>query len=175
MEKTIAALRKGGDVINKICRLLLGIFSLMLCFAVIGQFILRWFGGSLSWATEFSCYIFVWTTMLGSALASRHLMHIGVDILVNMMKGKVKKIVMIVANVIAMLVLILFVVSGVIYVVQQIPHSAITLPVSLAVFYVSLPFCGLIMLYYTLVQTLEIAYYGEPTKIYLPGDEEANE
>jgi len=172
MEKIIIALRKGGDVINKVGRLLLGGFSLMLCVAVIGQFVLRWFGGSLSWATEFSCYIFVWTTMLGSALASRHLMHIGVDILVNLLKGKVRKIVLIVANIIAILVLALFVYSGILYTIQQIPHNAISLPVSLSVFYCSLPLCALVMLYYTVLQTFEIAAYGNPVKIMLPGDEE---
>ena len=42
----------------------------------------------MPWATEFSCYIFVWTTMLGSAVASRHLLHIGVDMVINLCHGK---------------------------------------------------------------------------------------
>ncbi|MBQ6362293.1 MAG: TRAP transporter small permease [Lachnospiraceae bacterium] len=172
MEQTLKILHRIGDGLSVVCRILLGITSLALCYAVIGQFILRWFHMSMPWASEFACYIFVWTTMLGSALASRHLMHIGVDLLINLLPAKPKKAVMILANIILLAVLVMFVVSTAIYTVQQIPHMGTTIKVSLAAFYVSLPLSGLIMAYYTIVQTLEIAAYGEPTKILLPGDEE---
>lgn len=88
MAGLIEKLHKIGDVINTVARVALGVTSIALCVAVIGQFILRWFGTTMPWATEFSCYIFVWTTMLGSAVASRHLLHIGVDMVINLCHGK---------------------------------------------------------------------------------------
>ena len=88
MAGLIEKLHKIGDVINTVARVALGVTSIALCIAVIGQFILRWFGATMPWATEFSCYIFVWTTMLGSAVASRHLLHIGVDMVINLCHGK---------------------------------------------------------------------------------------
>ena len=87
MAGLIEKLHKIGDVINTVARVALGVTSIALCIAVIGQFILRWFGATMPWATEFSCYIFVWTTMLGSAVASRHLLHIGVDMVINLCHG----------------------------------------------------------------------------------------
>ena len=172
MENLIKTLVKIGDGINAVFRVLLGVATLVLCYAVIGQFILRWVGMSMPWASEFACYTFVVTTMLGSALASRHLMHIGVDIITNMLQGNVKKVVLTIANIIAIAVLVLFIYASTKYTIQQIPQKFTTFTCSKAVFYVFLPISGVVMLYYTLVQTLEILYYGGPKKVYLPGDEE---
>ena len=91
MAGLIEKLHKIGDVLNTVARVALGVTSIALCIAVIGQFILRWFGATMPWATEFSCYIFVWTTMLGSAVASRHLLHIGVDMVINLCHGKTRQ------------------------------------------------------------------------------------
>ena len=142
MAGLIEKLHKIGDVINTVARVALGVTSIALCIAVIGQFILRWFGATMPWATEFSCYIFVWTTMLGSA------------------------------DVILLFALVLFTISGWNYTVAQIPHLGTTIKVSLALFYAALPVSGLIMIYYTFVQLLENICYGEAKKIPLPGDEE---
>jgi TRAP-type C4-dicarboxylate transport system permease small subunit len=172
MENLIRVLHKIGDRINFISRGVLGAMSLALCCAVIGQLILRWFGTSLSWASEFSCYIFVWTTMLGSAVASRHLLHIGVDMIVNCFHGTPKKILLILANVVLLVALALFIVSSGQYTLSQMDHSMTTMKLSLGWFYCSLPISGVIMAYYTFVQLLETIYYGEAKKLPLPGDEE---
>ena len=172
MKELIEKLHKFGDVIYVVSRVLLGATTIALCIAVIGQFILRWFGTSLPWATEFSCYIFVWTTMLGSAVASRHLLHIGVDMVINLFHGKARTILMGLANVILIFALILFTVASAQYTIAQISHLGTTIKISLAYFYVSLPISGVIMIYYTFVQLLEIICYGEARKIPLPGEEE---
>lgn len=172
MEQLIKVLHGIGDKINTVARVLLGVTSIALCFAVIGQFILRWVGASLPWATEFSCYIFVWTTMLGSAIASRHLLHIGVDIVINLFHGKARACLMVIADLILIGALLLFTISSANYTIAQIPHMGTTVKVSLAWFYVSLPLSGIIMIYYTFVQLLENIYYGEARRIPLPGSEE---
>ena len=58
MEQTLKTLHRIGDGLSVLCRIMLGVTSLALCFAVIGQFILRWFHMSMPWASEFACYIF---------------------------------------------------------------------------------------------------------------------
>jgi len=172
MENVIRVLRKIGDGINFVSRGVLGAMSFALCFAVIGQLILRWFGTSLSWASEFSCYIFVWTTMLGSAVASRHLLHIGVDMVVNCFHGTAKKILLILANLVLLFALALFIISSGQYTLSQMDHSMTSMNVSLGWFYCSLPISGIIMAYYTFVQLLETICYGEAARLPLPGDEE---
>lgn len=156
MAGLIEKLHKIGDVINTVARVALGVTSIALCIAVIGQFILRWFGA----------------TMLGSAVASRHLLHIGVDMVINLCHGKTRQFMLVLADVILLFALILFTISGWNYTVAQIPHLGTTIKVSLALFYAALPVSGLIMIYYTFVQLLENICYGEAKKIPLPGDEE---
>lgn len=172
MEKLIEKLHKIGDVINTLSRGLLGVMSLALCFAVIGQLILRWIGSSLSWATEFACLIFVWTTMLGSAVASRHLLHIGVDVVINCFHGKARTAILVMADVVLLVALAIFTYSSAVYTMGQMGHMATTFKVSLAWFYCSLPISGVIIAYYTIVQLLENFYYGEAKHLPLPGDEE---
>ena len=111
MAGLIEKLHKIGDVLNTVARVALGVTSIALCIAVIGQFILRWFGATMPWATEFSCYIFVWTTMLGSAVASRHLLHIGVDMVINLCHGKTRQFMLVLADVILLFALVLFTIS----------------------------------------------------------------
>ena len=132
MEKLIHVLHKIGDGINLVSRGVLGLMSLALCVAVIGQLILRWLGTSLSWASEFSCYIFVWTTMLGSAVASRHLLHIGVDMVVNCFHGTTKKFLLILADLVLLAALVLFIVASGQYTITQMDHSMTSMKISLA-------------------------------------------
>lgn len=110
--------------------------------------------------------------MLGSAVASRHLLHIGVDMVINLCHGKTRQFMLVLADVILLFALILFTISGLDYTVAQIPHLGTTIKVSLALFYAALPVSGLIMIYYTFVQLIENICYGEAKKIPLPGDEE---
>ena len=172
MEKLIEKLRKIGDGINVISRASLAIITLALCVAVIGQLFARWFGFSMSWASEFACLIFVWQTMLGSAVASRHLLHIGVDMLVNSMHGKTKQIVLVVANIVLLVGLAIFTYSSAIYTLGQLDHFAVSFHWPLAWFYASLPVSGLIMIFYTVIQLLEVIHYGDVVRIPLPGSEE---
>lgn len=172
MEKMIFKLRKIGDAINEVSRASLAIITLALCVAVIGQLFARWFSFTLSWASEFACLIFVWQTMLGSAVASRHLLHIGVDMLVNALHGKVKKAMLIIANVVLLIGLGIFTYSSAVYTLGQIDHFATSFHMSLAWFYASLPISGIIMIFYTVIQMLEVIHYGDVVRIPLPGTEE---
>lgn len=172
MEALLKGMRRFGDGMNVVLRIFLGATSIALCVAVIGQFIARWFGQTISWATEFACLIFLCSSMFGSAVASRHLLHIGVDLVINLFHGKVKTVIQAFAYIVLIAALLLFIVSSAQYTIQQISHTATTFKVSVSVFYISLPVCGIAMLYYTVAQMLETIFYGAPVKIELPGSEE---
>ncbi|MEL7566276.1 MAG: TRAP transporter small permease [Dehalobacterium sp.] len=165
MEKVIFRLHRIGDVINTVSRVTLGVMSAALTMAVIMQLMLRWFGTSIRWATEFSCYIFVWTTMLGCAVASKHMMHIGVDVIINFFHGRVKKIIMIISHTLLLIALVIFTFTSWQYTVAQMDHLGVALKISMSWFYVSLPISGILMIYHTIVQLLEIIYYGQATLV----------
>lgn len=166
MEKLIETLRIIGQKIDFVCKAFLGIQLVALTVVVIAQVFFRTFGHSIGWATEFSTLTFVWASMLGSATASRYMLHIGVDTIRDRLKGKAKEILMVISHGILITGLVIFIFSSFEYTIGQINHMATTMPnISLAIFYCSLPICGTIMLYHTLVQLLEIFHYGDAVRI----------
>lgn len=174
MEKIIFWLQRIGDGINTVSRVALGVMTAALCIAVFMQLGCRWIGTSISWATEFACYIFVWTTMLGCAVASKHMLHIGVNAIIDLFHGTAKKIILTFSHTLLLIALIIFVASSWQYTAAQISHMGTSLKFSMSWFYVSLPICGILMIYHTFVQLLEIIYYGEAIRVPLAGEEESS-
>lgn len=83
--------------------------TLSICVVVVNiNVILRYFFHSpLTWSEEVVTSLFVWTVFIGSAYAYRNHSHLGVDIIVNLLPGKVKTVVADVMAVIELLVLIM--------------------------------------------------------------------
>lgn len=177
MKALIERLVLAGAWIDKGCQLFLGVQAVLLLVLVTIQIVLRQIDISISWATELSCLLFIWMTLLGSAISSRYLLHIGVDILKDRLKGKVKKAVLYVSHLILLIGLIIFIFSSFQYTLAQVDHMATTMPtISLSWFYCSLPICGVIMLYYTVIQLFQLHVYGDMVKLELsPETEELGE
>jgi len=74
--------------------LLMIITSLLIFVQVVIRYV---FSGSLIWAEEFARYGIVWFVFLGSSLAVRKGAHASVDVLVNLLPGKPRKTVEIIA------------------------------------------------------------------------------
>lgn len=166
MKNLIIKLAWFGEKIDKVCRILLGIMLSVLLIVVVAQVVGRATGRTFSWATEFATLLFVVASMLGSAVASRYMLHIGVDTIRDRLKGKAKTVFLLISHLILIVGLVVFVFSSFEYAVGQINHLATTMPsVSLTWFYSSLPICGVVMLYYTLIQFIEIIVYGDAIKI----------
>lgn len=162
-----------GAWIDKGCQLFLGAQAVLLLALVTVQIVLRQLDVSISWATELSCLLFIWMTLLGSAISSRYLLHIGVDILKDRLRGKVKKAVLFASHFILLIGLIIFIFSSFEYTLAQVDHMATTMPaVSLSWFYCALPIGGVIMLYYTIIQLLELHVCGDMVKLELSPETE---
>ncbi|SCJ57625.1 Neu5Ac permease [uncultured Eubacterium sp.] len=173
MKALIERLVLVGAWIDKGCQLILGIQAVMLLALVTVQIFLRQIDVSISWATELSCLLFIWMTLLGSGISSRYLLHIGVDVLKDRLKGKVKKTVLFISHFILLIGLIIFIFSSFEYTLSNVNHMATTMPaISLSWFYCSLPICGAIMFYYTVIQLLELAVLGDMVKLELSPDTE---
>ncbi len=172
MKKLIDKLVWLGEKIDIGCKAFLGVQLVAITIVILTQIALRFAGHSISWATEFATLSFVWASMLGSAIASRYMLHIGVDTIRDRLRGKAKEIFMIASHTVLFIGLVIFTFSSFEYTVGQVNHVATTMPaISLSWFYCSLPICGLIMMYYTFVQMLEILTYGDAVKL-TNGEEE---
>lgn len=132
------------------------VFSLVITVIIIFvQVITRYvFNASLSWSEEFSRYLFVWQTWLGSSLALRENKHIRLEVLDKKFGPKGFYVMMIMAGIIWLAFDIFLIVNGAELVSQQIARgtrsSGIGIP--LAVVYASLPVSSVIIAFRLLVE-----------------------
>lgn len=77
-----------------------------MCILVFGNVVLRYiFNSGITWSEEMSRFLFVWLVFLGAIVALKENMHLGVDIVINALSRKVKKVVFIVSNLLVLYVL----------------------------------------------------------------------
>ncbi len=94
------AYSKFMDVIEKIIRILLFVTMAVMVVVMIYQVILRYvFSASNSWSEELCRYLFIYSVMLGAAIAVRRNSHLQIDVLTSRFSPKLKNIVTIVATV----------------------------------------------------------------------------
>jgi TRAP-type transport system small permease protein len=75
---------------------------------VFGNVILRYFFNSgITWSEEMSRYLFVWLTFLGAIGAYQNKEHLGVDMVVKRLSKRMKKIVLVISDLLILFVLLL--------------------------------------------------------------------
>jgi TRAP-type C4-dicarboxylate transport system permease small subunit len=65
------------------------------------------FARPIGWANQATGFLFVWTVFLGAAAAGRHYLHIGVEVLANLLPGRWRAAQMAVVHVVVITVLVL--------------------------------------------------------------------
>ena len=105
------------DVLEKVEKAILavtvGIMVIIIAYQVIMRYI---FAHANSWSEELARYLFIYDVMIGAAIAIRH-SHLQIDILINLMKPKVRTILTIIAT-LAGMVFMVFLLSYSITLVQ---------------------------------------------------------
>lgn len=78
--------------LNKVEEFLIAITLLIVTVVLFVNIVLRYgFSNNTSWAEEFIRYGMIWIAFIGSSVCFRKGMHVGVDFLIELLKGKVKK------------------------------------------------------------------------------------
>ncbi len=161
MEKLIVHMVKLGNGIDKVCRVILGIQMIIIVVLVIAQLLLRPFDMAIRWAYEAATLTFVWSTMVGSAVAVKSLLHIGLDSVVYALKPQHQFIMRIASYIFLFIGLFVFIYASTTYTMSS-ARSVATLPfISMKWVFVSLPLGGIVMFYHSLVQFLTLIYVGE--------------
>ncbi len=79
--------------INKLTEILTIFIIVVLVIVVAAQVFFRYvLSDSLSWSEELARYLFIWVTFLGAEITLRYKEHIGLDFLINNLKGIYKLI-----------------------------------------------------------------------------------
>jgi len=164
MEPIIKKLHYIEDKLNMLAAVIaimtFAVMSVLVCMQVISRY---FFSYSFQWAEEMGRYLFIWSTMLASACATHAHLHIGVDILVNNLRGKAQLAVKLIAQIFLIIAVYILTVYGAEQTMDVISagQTATSFPVSAGVLYLSIPVSGVLMLYYAVVQLLELICYGK--------------
>ena len=105
--------------------------TLTLCTIVVNANVLmRYFlKRPLYWSEEAATGLFVWTVFIGSAYAYRKHAHLGVDILINILPEKIRKVVKVIMDLLELVTLIMLTRTSVQYVMNTMDKLTNTLRV----------------------------------------------
>ena len=95
-------------IITNLDAIICGI-TLTLCVILVNvNVVFRYFlNNPIKWTDEVVTSLFVWTVFMGSAYAHRRHAHLGVDIVVNLVKGRAKTVVEVIVEVLEIAILLL--------------------------------------------------------------------
>jgi TRAP-type C4-dicarboxylate transport system permease small subunit len=149
-EVSMKALDAIKNVLNKILEILgtvtLGIMTILVVYQVITRYV---FNAPSPFSEALSQYLFVWMIMFGSAYVYGSREHLTIDLLKDKFSPKLNMIVEVIANICLFAFnLLVCVYGGWKYTASQVNLIDPSLHISMAILYTSVPFTGVITLYY---------------------------
>ena len=134
-------------LLNYICLIML----IVTCTGIICRYV---FHIALVFSPELSRYLYIFIIFIGTFLGIKNNTHVGVDVFVNLLPTKMKKIIMIFRN-ISMLIFSIFITYyGFKFVSVGMSQSTLSLGISKGWIYLILPICGIFMFLIVLNETL---------------------
>lgn len=159
-------------VVDKVLEVLgtvtLGVMSVLVCYQVITRYL---FHSPSAISEPLSQYLFVWMIMFGSAYVYGSREHLTIDIFKDHFSPKMYMIVEVITNICLFAFIVLICVwGGWLYTAKQALQVDPSLHVSKAVLYASVPFTGIITIYYAVYNCARaISNYTKGTRTH--GDE----
>ena len=147
------------NLLNTILNLVAGLSLTAMVILTTYQVITRYvFNAPSTWSEELVGYLFAWSTMFGAAIVSGERGHMNIPILVDMLKPGAKKVLLIFAEIVALLFSAIILVYGG-FTVSSLAMGQMTssLPVAVGFFYWVMPICGILMVIYSAMNIVAIA------------------
>ena len=124
----------------------LGIMTILVVYQVVTRYV---FKSPSAISEALSQYLFVWMIMFGSAYVYGSKEHLTIDILKDKFPPKMNLVVEIITNIcLFAFILLVCVKGGYNYMLSQVKRIDPSLHISMAVLYASVPFTGVVTLYY---------------------------
>ncbi|UFJ40779.1 TRAP transporter small permease [Brevibacillus humidisoli] len=102
-------MQKSGKALTTALHVAIALSLAFMAVLVFGNVVLRYlFNSGITWSEEMSRFLFVWLVFLGAIGALKDNMHLGMDIVVNLLPRKGKKLVFVISNILVLYVLWLF-------------------------------------------------------------------
>jgi TRAP-type C4-dicarboxylate transport system permease small subunit len=143
-----------GKGVDYIAAILLTLMTVLVFLQVLFRY---WLHLPLDWGEEVSRYLFIWSAMLGAAIATKRRAHFGIDFLVRILPSPAQKGIAIGVNLCICALLGLIAVQGARLAVLNLSQISPTLFIPMGFPYAAIPVCALLMLIYTIAETWAIA------------------
>lgn len=146
-------LKKFGDILEKIILAIVALFMGMMIVITVIAVVQRYiFGSAFNWAEEFCGYALVWSAFLGAAVGFRHADLVLLDLFINMMPEKMRKVVRLVTQLICLALIAYLCYTSIRYSMSPsiFMRKSTTLPFTMFVPFVSIPIGFFFMLLFGL-------------------------
>ena len=137
------------EVLGIIC---LTIMTIMIVYQVVARYV---FNNPSAISEALAQFLFVWMIMFGSAYVYGTLEHLTIDLLKDKFPPKMNMIVEVITNIcLFVFVMLICVYGGYLYTVGQVKQIDASLHISKAIMYASVPFTGVITMYYAVYNSV---------------------
>ena len=132
--------------------LLMAIMSVLGVFQVVGRLV----GVVPSWTEEAIRFLFIWASCVGAAIGIKAHIHIGVDVIVNLLPFVARKVVDIVVQLGLMAFDVFIIKFGFDMVARTMTQASPALRLPMAYVYLAVPVMGILGLYYSIFEIVRI-------------------
>ena len=132
--------------------LLMTIMSILGVFQVVGRLV----GVVPSWTEEAIRFLFIWASCVGAAIGIKAHIHIGVDVIVNLLPFVARKVVDIVVQLGLMAFDVFIIKFGFDMVARTMTQASPALRLPMAYVYLAVPVMGILGLYYSIFEIVRI-------------------
>ncbi len=126
--------------------LIVAILTAMVAFTCFQVFCRYVFNSALSWPEEMNIFFMAWLTFVGSSIALKQSAHIGVDLFINFLPAKVRRLILTIGHCFMFVFLLLLVDTGYSVAVMNLGNFSEALEIPLIIPRLSLVVGGLMML-----------------------------
>lgn len=142
------------DVLERIEKALIAISIIVMIIAMTDQVIMRYvFSKANSWSDELTRYLFIYTVMLGAAIAVRRNSHLQIDVITGRLKPRAKSIVTIVTTLVGIIILVFLTIYSFELCKQGATNSSAGLGIRMSLPYLAVPI-GCVLMILTSVEVL---------------------
>lgn len=145
--------------LNKIEEIIIVVGLFMATSLLFINIVLRYgFASNTTWAEEFIRYVMIWITFIGGSVCFRKGLHVGVDFLVDLLKGRAKRGLHLFVNVASMIFMVFLIKYSLDLVVFTMQTGQITpsLQIPLYVVYLAIPIGSTLSFIHLILQTTKM-------------------
>ncbi|ENH95890.1 C4-dicarboxylate transport system permease small protein [Gracilibacillus halophilus YIM-C55.5] len=145
------------DQINKVVKILVGIFIAVMAVTIILQVFSRYvLGSSLTWSEEMARYFSIYAVFFGAALALRRQNLIAVEVLHEFLPKHITKWLKLIVQVICVVFFIVLIVQGFNMMDRVSTQQSPALQISMLIPYASIPIGGMLMILNSFAVSIEL-------------------